>query len=93
MMAFPLDQGLQLDSPWSSDDLYLESSLDDHKVSGQLVLDKISLEISVSLSRLISCSKGVRVFVFSVTLRRHRKLSSLGTRTEGLIWVQATAQS
>ena len=29
-----------------------------------------------SLSRLISCSAGVRVFVFSVTLRRHRKPSS-----------------
>ena len=46
-MAFPLDQGLQLDSLWSSGDLYFDSSLQDHGVSGQLVLDKIALEISV----------------------------------------------
>ena len=46
-MAFPLDQGLLLDSLWSSGDLYFEKSLEDHGVSGQLVLDKIALEISV----------------------------------------------
>ena len=46
-MAFPLDQGLQLDSLWSSVDLYFEDSLEDHGVSGQLVLDKIALEASV----------------------------------------------
>ena len=36
-MAFPL---------WSSGDLFFESSLEDHGVSEQLVLDKIALEIS-----------------------------------------------
>ena len=46
-MAFLLDQGLQLDSFWSSGDLHFENSLEDHGVSGQLVLDKIALEISV----------------------------------------------
>ena len=46
-MAFSLDQGLQLDSLWFSGDLNLENSLEDHGVSGQLVLDKIALEVSV----------------------------------------------
>ena len=46
-MAFSLDQGLQLDSLWSSGDLHLENSLEDHGVSGQLVLDTIAFEISV----------------------------------------------
>ena len=46
-MAFSLDQGLQLDSLWSSGDLHLENSLEDHGVSGQLALDKIAFEISV----------------------------------------------
>ena len=41
-MAFPLDEGLQLDSLWSSGDLYFENGLEDHGVSGQLVLDKIA---------------------------------------------------
>ena len=40
-MASSLDQELQ-DSPWSSGDLYLWNSLEDHGVSGQLVLDKIA---------------------------------------------------
>ena len=42
-----LDQGLQLDRQWSTGDLYLENSLEDHGVSGQLVLDKIAVEASV----------------------------------------------
>ena len=46
-MAFPLDQGLQSDSLWSSGDLFFEDSLEDHGVSGQLAFDKIALEISV----------------------------------------------
>ena len=46
-MAFSLDQGLQLDSLWSGGDPYLENSLEDHQVSGQLVLDKIASEASV----------------------------------------------
>ena len=46
-MAFSLDQGLQLDSLWSSGDLHFENSLEDHGVSGQLVLDKIALEAPV----------------------------------------------
>ena len=46
-MAFPLDQGLQLDSLWSSGDLYFENSHEDHRVSRQLVLHKIAMEISV----------------------------------------------
>ena len=66
-MAFPLDQGLRLDSPWSSGDLYFVNSLEDHGVSGHLVLHKIALDISVwqrcrplqlALVRLISCSAG-----------------------------------
>ena len=46
-MACPFDQGLQLDSQWSSGDLYFEISLEDHGVSRQLVLDKVALQISV----------------------------------------------
>ena len=46
-MAFPFDQELRLDSLWSSGDLHFENSLEEHGVSGQLVLDKIALEISV----------------------------------------------
>ena len=47
-MAFPLDQGLQLDSLWSSGDLHFDNSLADHVVSRQLVLDKIvALDFSV----------------------------------------------
>ena len=46
-MAFSLGQQLQLDSLWSSGDLYLENSLEDQGVSGQLVLDKIAWEVSV----------------------------------------------
>ena len=44
--AFSLDQRLQFDSQ-SSGNLYLENSLEDHGVSGQLVLDKITFEDSV----------------------------------------------
>ena len=35
--VFPLDQGLQLDSLWSSGDLDVGNSVEDHGVSGQLV--------------------------------------------------------
>ena len=45
-MSFSLDQGLPLDSLWSSGDLYFENSLEDHGVSWRLVLDKIALEVS-----------------------------------------------
>ena len=47
-MAFSLDPGLSLDSPWSSGVLFLENSLEDHEVSGQLVLGKIASKASVS---------------------------------------------
>ena len=83
-MAFPLEQGLQLDSLWSSSDIYLDKSLEDHGVSRLLVPDEIALEAPVwqwyrplwLALTVISCSAGVRVSVFSVTLRLHRKPSS-----------------
>ena len=72
-MAFPLDEGLQLDSLWSSSDLYFENGLEDHVVSGQLrARQNRGVARCSSLSQLISCS----VLVFPQTLRRHRKPSS-----------------
>ena len=76
-MAFPLDQGLQLDRLRSSGDLYFENSLEDHGFSGPWKSPSgRGVARCSSLSRLVVCSTGVRVFVLSVTLRRHRKPSS-----------------
>ena len=71
---------LQLDSPWSSGDLYLENSLEDHGVSGQPVLDKIAFEISVwqrcrPLQLALTAHQLLRRRE-GVTLRRRRTPSS-----------------
>ena len=88
-MAFPLDQGFQLDSLWS------QPMVQRRPLFREIVLRIMGCPSNSystrspwkfpsgsgvarcsSLSRLISCSAGVRVLAFSVTLRRRRKPSS-----------------